>query len=82
VALSGFQRVKKGVIASALDEFLARCVPIQLGGLQDPFTPREEQFGVTLEILKILKEEEYPTIISTKGSVFLKDRYLDVLAAR
>jgi len=50
--------------------------------LQDPFTPREEQFGVTLEILKILKEEEYPTIISTKGSVFLKDRYLDVLAAR
>jgi DNA repair photolyase len=40
-------RVRAGLIASALDEFLAARVPIQLGGLQDPFTPREHHRRVT-----------------------------------
>ncbi len=55
-------------------------MPIQLGGLQDPFTPREQRLGVTLELLKVLRDEQYPTIISTKGSLFLGGDYLNVLS--
>jgi len=73
------ERVKRGEIASALDEFLARRVPIQLGGLQDPFTPRELGDGITLELLRVLRDENYPTLISTKGNLFLQPEYLDIL---
>ncbi|OAP38443.1 hypothetical protein AU381_23030 [Sinorhizobium glycinis] len=62
-----------------MDEFLLRRIPIQLGGLQDPFTPLERENGVTLQILKVLAEENYPTLISTKGDIFLQDEYLDQL---
>jgi DNA repair photolyase len=74
-----FERVRAGSIASALDEFLQRRIPIQLGGLQDPFTPREASAGTTLELLKVLRDEQYPTLISTKGNLFLQPEYLDVL---
>lgn len=74
-----FYRVKAGDIASALDEFLRRRIPIQLGGLQDPFTPLEAREGVTLELLKVLRDEQYPTLISTKGNLFLNEEYLNVL---
>lgn len=73
-------RVQHGKIGSALDEFLARRIPIQLGGLQDPFTSLEESSGVTLDLLQVLRDFGYPTLISTKGSVFLKENYLKVLA--
>jgi DNA repair photolyase len=73
------ERVQSGVIKSALDEFLAAKVPIQLGGLQDPFSPLDVKKGVTLELLKILRDHDYPTLISTKGNLFLRDEYWDVL---
>jgi DNA repair photolyase len=75
-----FRRIKAGGVASALDEFLRRRIPIQLGGLQDPFTPLEAREGVTLELLKVLRDERYPTLISTKGSLFLDEEYLNVLS--
>jgi DNA repair photolyase len=75
-----FDRIRQGDIASALDEFRLQRVPVQLGGLQDPFTPRERQARVTLELLKVLRDESYPTLVSTKGSLFLEAEYLDLLA--
>ncbi|MDP8996460.1 MAG: radical SAM protein [Pseudomonadota bacterium] len=72
-------RVEGGVVASALDELLLRRVPIQLGGLQDPFTDIERERRVTLSLLKVLQKNGYPTIISTKGSLFLNDAYMDIL---
>lgn len=74
------QRVAQGEIASAVDEFLARRIPIQLGGLQDPFTPIEGQLGVTRDILETLRDFQYPTLISTKGSLLLAEPYLALLS--
>jgi DNA repair photolyase len=74
-----FGRVNRGVVSSALDEFLQRRVPIQLGGLQDAFPLREAESGVTLRIMQILRNENYPTIISTKGNAFLGGPYLNAL---
>lgn len=71
--------MNRGVIASALDEFLQKRVPIQLGGLQDPFTHREAEDRVTLAVLRVLEEQKYPTLISTKGGLYLEPEYLDVL---
>lgn len=73
------ERVQSGELRSALDEFLKERVPIQLGGLQDPFSPLEGSRKVTLELLRILKQFDYPTLISTKGTLFLDDEYLKVL---
>lgn len=74
------ERVAQGEIASAVDEFLARRVPLQLGGLQDPFTPIEGELGVTCDILKTLRDFQYPTLISTKGSLLLTEPYLTLLS--
>lgn len=74
-----FARVRNGVIQSALDEFISRRVPIQLGGLHDPFTERERNHRVTLRILEILNDYNYPTLISTKGSIFSEPEYLALL---
>jgi DNA repair photolyase len=74
------ERVAQGEIASAVDEFLARRVPLQLGGLQDPFTPIEGELGVTRDILETLRDFQYPTLISTKGSLPLAEPYLTLLS--
>ena len=74
------ERVGRGEVRSAVDEFLARRVPLQLGGLQDPFTPMEAERGVTRELLTILSEFQYPTLISTKGSLLISEPYLSLLS--
>lgn len=74
------ERVARGEIASAVDEFLARRVPLQLGGLQDPFTPIESELGVTRDVLETLRDYNYPTLISTKGSLLLTEPYLGLLS--
>jgi DNA repair photolyase len=73
------RRIREGHLASALDEFLAARVPIQLGGLHDPFTPRERVQGVTLQLLKILQDFDYPTLISTKGELIVESDYVSLL---
>lgn len=73
------ERVAQGRCASALDDFLKTRTPIQLGGLHDPFTPREAENGVTLALLQTLRDHDYPTLISTKGSILIEPEYLEVL---
>lgn len=73
------ERVARGEVRSAVDEFLARRVPLQLGGLQDPFTPMEAELGVSRELLTVLRDFQYPTLISTKGSLAVSEPYLSLL---
>jgi DNA repair photolyase len=72
-------RVAAGRYASALDEFLAARVPIQLGGLHDPFTLREKESRVTYRLLCILRDSHYPTLISTKGDLVADPEYISLL---
>jgi hypothetical protein len=73
------KRVAAENYLSALDECLAMRVPIQLGGLHDPFTPREKSFGVTYQLLRILCDSNYPTLISTKGELVVETEYIALL---
>jgi DNA repair photolyase len=72
-------RISKGDIRSALDEFLERRVPIQFGGLFDPFSPIEATAKESLRVMQCLCDFQYPTLISTKGSIFTNKEYIDVL---
>ena len=73
-------QVSQGRVAGAVDEFLARRVPIQLGGMNDPFSPWELERGMTLQTLKILRDHQYPTLISTKNTLVEREPYLEILA--
>lgn len=72
-------RINKGKVSSALDEFLERRIPIQFGGLFDPFTPIETTEKESLRVMHCLCEFQYPTLISTKGNIFTNKNYTDVL---
>jgi hypothetical protein len=47
--------------------------------MSDPFLPNESELGVSLDILQILADHQYPTIISTKSTMFMEDKYLEIL---
>lgn len=58
---------------------LERRIPVQLGGMTDPFSPWEERHRTTLKLLQILAEYDYPTLISTKGTLIGEPEYRAVL---
>lgn len=72
-------RIARGEISSALDEFLQRRTPIQFGGMSDPLMPIESKSRTSLKILNILKETEYPYLLSTKGPMIFESAYVDAL---
>ncbi|WP_157705923.1 radical SAM protein [Shewanella bicestrii] len=78
--LDRLTRVYNGKVNSALDELIEHRVPFQLGGMSDPFTKLESKEKITLEYLKILKEFNYPVIISTKSDDITHDEYMDVIS--
>jgi hypothetical protein len=47
--------------------------------MSDPFQPVESELGITLALLRTLADFNYPTVISTKGDLFLRDEYMEVL---
>ena len=51
-----------------------------MGGVSDPFQPEEEKHRCTLEVLKVLKETQYPFIVSTKGRLVAEEPYLTLLS--
>lgn len=75
-----FQRAAGGSPRGATEEFIQRRIPIQFGGMNDPFGPFESRKRISLETLNILADYDYPTIISTKGTILASDEYLSVLA--
>jgi len=74
-----FQRVDAGEPAGIIDDFIAHGCPVHFGGMSDPFMPLENKLGVTKEILKILRDYDYPTVISTKSDMLCREEYLDIV---
>lgn len=76
-----FCRLQDGVIASAVDEFLVKRIPIQLGGMTDPFSDLERRHSSSLGLLEALNERSYPTLISTKSAMLLQQQYSDIVCS-
>ena len=63
----------------ATEEFLQRRIPVQFGGMNDPFGPAERMKSASLNTLKTLADYDYPTLISTKGTCIADEEYLSLL---
>lgn len=76
------ERVKKiflGKIKTDWSPIIEGRIPLQWGGLSDPFCPLESVTGVGLELLKFFLEIRYPISFSSKGDLLLRDeRYLNL----
>lgn len=60
-------------------EYLKDGRPIQYGGLSDQFDEFERKYGITYEILKGLREMNYPICFSTKAAwVFFDEKYREL----
>jgi DNA repair photolyase len=65
-----------GKLKSQFWPYIQARVPMQWGGLSDPFDMFEKKYGVGYDILKILKD--YPLCFSTKGDWFLHGDINDI----
>jgi len=71
--------LKEGAGKGQFNEYIRQRIPMQWGGLADPFDPYERKHGVGLECLKVLKDHDYPLCFSTKATWWLEDkRYTDL----
>ncbi|MEQ8836545.1 MAG: hypothetical protein RID07_07045 [Lacipirellulaceae bacterium] len=70
------KRAAEGRGRGAFEEFLQRRIPIQLGGMTDPFSISSVETQCINDLLGVLNEFDYPTIISTKG------RFCDLKSVR
>jgi len=65
---------------SQFGAYVKARIPMQWGGLSEPFDLQEKYIGTSLELLKFFREIDYPVSFSSKSVWHLKDdRYLDVL---
>jgi len=58
--------------------FIKNKVPMQWGGLGEPFDDFERKQRVGLELIKFFDEIRYPIIFSTKGTLPAEDEYFDI----
>jgi DNA repair photolyase len=67
--------------AEQLEKELARpgyrCQGITLGANTDPYQPIEKKYGITRQLLEVLRQHRHPVSIITKGSLVTRD--LDIL---
>lgn len=75
-----FERIDRYNPGSVVDELIAARVPLHFGGMSDPFMPLEQRARVTLELLRILQKQAYPTIISTKSDLCATEPYRAILS--
>src|SRR5271157_3956286 len=62
-----------------IGQFLRRRVPVHFGGMSDPFQHAERTFQVTRKYLEVLRDFQYPTVISTRSPMAAADPYLGLL---
>lgn len=56
-------------------------IPLHWGANSDPFQACEREYGVSLELLQLFKDTQYPFIVSTKNPVLLTEEpYLSLIS--
>ncbi len=72
---SVFETDRENIWRSVLEQ----RIPVRLGGYTDCFMKLEQSRGVTLRLLKILKQYRYPHIIVTRSELVAREPYLTEL---
>ena len=73
--VDSFSGKKKGKIA----DLIRMKYPVRLGGMTDCFALAEKKSKVSLKLLKLLKEYQYPYLILTKNNIIAEKEYMDAL---
>jgi DNA repair photolyase len=72
-SIKPIERLFSGHIRSMEGHLIDQRSPVQIGPNSDPLQPCENAHRVTLKILRILQDREYPTVITTKFPHILTD---------
>lgn len=65
---------------TGIGKAFAMGIPIRLGIRFEDFTPAERRKGISLTMLKYLKEIAYPVMINTKSALVGEDEYIKALS--
>ena len=60
-------------------DILEKRIPLRIGSMSDSFMLMDKKFGVTKELLSILKFYKYPYVIFTRSDLIAQEEYLNVL---
>lgn len=73
------KKIENNKINSINTELMSNRLPIHFGGMSDPFATKESE-EVSLEFLKTLKKNNYPTVLSTKNvKALLSDKIIEII---
>jgi len=74
-----FERVQNGFEGDVNSELIKLKMPIHFGGMSDPFSTNKST-AISIKILEILSELQYPIVLSTKQTnVFENSNVQDIL---
>jgi DNA repair photolyase len=73
-----FETSKRNKFRSILEQ----RVPLRIGSMSDAFMWMDKKYGVTRELLKILKFYQYPYIIFTRSDLVADDAYMEAMDPR
>jgi len=73
-----FETSKRNKFRSILEQ----RVPLRIGSMSDAFMWMDKTYGVTRELLKILKFYRYPYIIFTRSDLVADDTYIEAMDPR
>jgi len=63
-------------------EIMEKRIPLRIGSMSDSFMWIDRKFGVTKELLKILKFYQYPYIVFTRSDLIADLEYIGLLDSR
>ena len=71
----------KAANKSAVNQLIERRCPIHIGGLSEPLQPIDKKYRVTFNAIEVLRNLDYPVLVSTKGVLLGDVEYLDLMAS-
>jgi len=75
-----FKKIFTDPDSSQFGEYVKKRIPMQWGGLSEPFDLLEPKYKIGLQVLRFLRDIDYPVSISTKSVWFVKNKeYADVI---
>ncbi len=64
---------------SKFREVMEKRIPLRIGSMSDSFMHMDSKYGVTKELLRILKHYKYPYVIFTRSDLVAQDDYIELI---
>jgi DNA repair photolyase len=64
---------------SKFREVMEKRIPLRIGSMSDSFMHMDNKYGVTKELLRILKHYKYPYVIFTRSDLVAQEDYMELI---